>query len=426
MNAATLLSKVSRAKRQNKPTRFNVERNLFIRISAELTPFWVFLFRQNKKQRQITIGRYGKNADELTLEQARKRAAELRKLHIDGFDPIVESKRERNREIERFDDLAQHWLENECNKLKNPQIPERIYNKEIKKHIGNMKIDKVSGIDITAILNDIVKSQRLSIANDALLHLKQIFSHGIRLGVTNSNPASAFSNKQAGGKENSRERHLDLDEIKKAFTVFRQHSTHFTSENYIAVVILLVTGVRKTELTQAPWSEFNIETFEQDGGLVWKLPKERAKNGIPIAIPIPDKLIPYFKLLKAISFGSKYVFPTRRAGKRGYISDDTLNHALTNLFGRKTGKLESSTGDVLGQAGIDYFHIHDLRRTCRTLLSSLGVDGNVAEKCLNHKVKGVSGVYNQYQYFQERKTALIRLADLVFPLVDNPKINPPN
>ena len=426
MNASTLLSKVNQAKKQNKPARFNVDKNLFIRISAELTPFWVFLFRQNKKQRQITIGRYGNKADELSLAEAREKVAELRKLHIDGFDPIVESKRERHRDIVLFDDLAQHWIDKECQKLKNPQIPIRIYNKEIKKHIGNMRIDKVSGIDVTDILEEIMASKRPSIANDALLHLKQIFAHGIRLGVTNSNPASAFSNKQAGGTENSRNRHLNLEEIKKAFSVFRQYSTHFTTENYIAVVILLVTGVRKTELTQAPWNEFNIETFERDGGLIWKLPKERAKNGIPIVIPVADRLIPYFKLLKALSFGSKYVFPTRRAGKKGHISDDTLNHALTNLFGKKTGKLESSTGNVLGQAGIEYFQIHDLRRTCRTLLSSLEVNDNVAEKCLNHKIKGVSGIYNQYQYFDERKIALNKLAELVFPLIDNPKINPPS
>lgn len=422
MNAAKLNSKVNQAIKLKKPSRFNVDKNLFIRISAELTPFWIFLFRQNKKQRQITIGRFGQKADELTLAQAREKASDLRKLHIDGFDPIVESKRDRQRDIELFDDLAKHWMDKECSKLNNPQIPKRIYNKEIKKHIGNMKIDKISGIDITDILEEIVKSKRPSIANDTLLHLKQIFACGIRLGVTNSNPASAFSNKQAGGTERSRKRHLELDEIETMFTVLRLHTKHFCHENYMALAILLMTGVRKTELTQALWSEFNIDTFKEDNGLVWKLPKERAKNETGIAIPIPDQLIPYFILLKRLSFGSEYVFRSRRAGKKGHISDDTLNHALTNLFGRKTGKRESTTGNVLGKAGIEYFVVHDLRRTCRTLLSSLDVDENVAEKCLNHKVTGIKGVYDQYQYFEERKSALQKLADKIFPLIDNPEI----
>jgi integrase len=405
-----------------KLSRTKVDKNLFIRISKELTATFVFLIRNNGAQKQITLGRYGNRPDEITLAEARDLTAELRSKFRKGFDPHAANINEINNPIKTFNDLAENWLLNECSDLKNPQIPERIYRKEIKPKIGGMKIDVISGLNIQKILKEVAKSGRPTIANDTLLHLKQIFSHGIRLGVTNSNPASAFSNKQAGGKEASRERYLELKEIKKLFSVFRRYNKHFVHENYIALAILLLTGVRKTELTQATWKEFNLDTIKLDNGLTWKLPEERAKNNKAIAIPIPDELVPYFKLLKALSFGSEYVFPSRRAGKKGYISDDTLNHALTNLFGKKTGKNKSTTGNVLGKAGIDYFVIHDLRRTCRTLLSSLSVDENVAEKCLNHKVKGVEGIYNQYAYFGERKLALQKLAGLVFPLIDTPEI----
>lgn len=53
--------------------------------------------------------------------------------------------------------------------------------------------------------------------------------------------------------------------------------------------------------------------------------------------------------------------------------------------------------------GIDNFTIHDFRRTARTHLASLGVDPIVAERCLNHRIKGVEGIYNRHQYFDERK-----------------------
>ena len=56
--------------------------------------------------------------------------------------------------------------------------------------------------------------------------------------------------------------------------------------------------------------------------------------------------------------------------------------------------------------GLDEFTIHDLRRTMRTHLSSLGIRGEVAERCLNHKLPGVQGVYNTHDYFAERKAAL--------------------
>lgn len=67
-----------------------------------------------------------------------------------------------------------------------------------------------------------------------------------------------------------------------------------------------------------------------------------------IDILILDLLVFYFKLLKVLSFGFKYVFLSWRVGKKGYISDDMLNYVLMNLFGKKIGKKESIIGNVLG------------------------------------------------------------------------------
>ena len=45
------------------------------------------------------------------------------------------------------------------------------------------------------------------------------------------------------------------------------------------------------------------------------------------------------------------------------------------------------------------------------------VDGalqpHIAERCLNHKIKGVEGIYNRHDYYEERKEALQRWADLL-------------
>ena len=62
------------------------------------------------------------------------------------------------------------------------------------------------------------------------------------------------------------------------------------------------------------------------------------------------------------------------------------------------------------------FTIHDFRRTARTHLAALGVDPVVAERCLNHKIKGVEGIYNRHQYFDERKAALAQWCDLLVAL----------
>lgn len=82
---------------------------------------------------------------------------------------------------------------------------------------------------------------------------------------------------------------------------------------------------------------------------------------------------------------------------------DTLNRAMTKLFGHESGR-EKQPPNMMGD--IEYFTVHDLRRTCRTLLAAQGTPGHVAERCLNHKLKGVEGIYDRYDHFEERKEAL--------------------
>jgi integrase len=141
------------------------------------------------------------------------------------------------------------------------------------------------------------------------------------------------------------------------------------------------------------------------------LSEERTKTKASIKIPIPEQAIPLFEELKVRSCGSEYLFPSRRASKRrAYISDDTLNHALAKMFGLKVDGNKEPYPNILGAAGIEHFVIHDLRRTCRSLLAELGTPPHIAERCLNHKIRGIEGVYDRYDYFNERKEALETLS----------------
>ena len=55
---------------------------------------------------------------------------------------------------------------------------------------------------------------------------------------------------------------------------------------------------------------------------------------------------------------------------------------------------------------VEHFTVHDMRRTARTHLASLGVDRFVAERSLNHKLGNVEGIYDRHDYFAERHAAL--------------------
>jgi integrase len=69
--------------------------------------------------------------------------------------------------------------------------------------------------------------------------------------------------------------------------------------------------------------------------------------------------------------------------------------------------------------GISDMRVHDFRRTFASTLARLKVQPHIIESCLNHisgQISGVAATYNRYQYFDERKDALLRLEDY---LADN-------
>ncbi|MCP4990389.1 MAG: tyrosine-type recombinase/integrase [Colwellia sp.] len=116
------------------------------------------------------------------------------------------------------------------------------------------------------------------------------------------------------------------------------------------------------ELFSAKWEDIKMDSQ------TFTLFEDRTKTSSSLVIPIPDLVMPMLKDLKLISNGSEYLFPARKKSTRGYISDDTTNHTLTCLFGKKVSKKPPGP-NYLGQEGVRYFTIHDLRRTFRSLLA---------------------------------------------------------
>jgi integrase len=391
--------------RKAEPGRFAAGNGLTFRVTNEGTGFWVVRYTTNGKRREITLGRYGIKPGELSLVDASAEAAQIRADVKKGVDPLAERKRPNSAKIHTIDDLAADWLKNDIGRrVKNPQIPDRIYRKDIAPTIGKLALERVTPLDIRHILDVINASGRPSITNDALMYCKQLFRHGIRLDLIATNPADAFTVKHAGGVEKSRSRYLSIGELAKVFATFRENSNQFTRENYLALALLLVLGVRKGELIAARWEEFDIDSK------LWNMPEERSKTGEAITVPLPSVVIGWLEELHLRACGSEYVFPNRRTSKRfGHISPDTLNAAIKKLFDQ-------------GKLPVDHFTVHDFRRTCRSLLAGAGVPGHVAERCLNHKLKGVEGIYDRYDYLDERREGLQKIADQLTPII-NPMAN---
>ncbi|MCF2862911.1 site-specific integrase [Pseudoalteromonas sp. Cnat2-41] len=353
-------------------------------------PYWSLRYTFNEKRREKSLGKFG----QLTLAEARGEAEKVRALIRDGIDPLSIGSVE-SLEGMTFDQLFKDMYQSKLLKRnKHPDIPKSKYENNVSSHIGHLKVEQVTAIHVRNILDSITNSGRRTVSNDVLGLLKQLFKHAIQLGITSNNPASAFSCIDAGGVEKPRRRVLSIEEVEHAFSVFRKHSDSFTRDNYLVCCLLITLGVRKSELIQAPWKEFDLANS------VWHLPEKRTKTESDISIPLPPKVVCWLEELKIRSYGSEYVFPARRKSKVPYMGKDTVNSAVNSLFGIDKSKRVPPPNRM---GHLEHFTIHDFRRTFRTIAGQLGFRQDALERCLNHKIGNMPEVYDQGDYFNERR-----------------------
>jgi integrase len=69
-------------------------------------------------------------------------------------------------------------------------------------------------------------------------------------------------------------------------------------------------------------------------------------------------------------------------------------------------QLKDANRELRELTGLKDIRPHDLRRTGRTHVSGLGIRDEIGEALLNHAKEGITGTYNLYSYWPERKDAL--------------------
>ncbi|EJO45443.1 tyrosine-type recombinase/integrase [Enterobacter sp. SST3] len=366
-------------------------------------PFWRFRYKMAGKARVMLIGYYSS----ISLAKAREIAKELSARVALGHDVAGEKqerkaealkKMEEEKHALRVSELAAEYFERQIlTRWKHPDILRRRIDKDINPNIGHLRIEDVRPFHIDDMLQKIVQRGAPTIANDVLRWTRRIFDYGIKRHMLETNPTGAFEIADAGGQEQSRERWLSREELVQFFQTMPK-TKGFSRQNELTMKLILVFCCRKMEFCGAAWEEFDFKNA------IWHLPAERVKNGDAIDIPIPAPALEWLQELHCMSFNSKWVLPARKMQHRmiPHIQESTLSVAL--------GKIKANMPNVPN------FTIHDFRRTARSHLAALGIDPIVAERCLNHRIKGVEGIYNRYQYFDERKAALELWINLLLSL----------
>ena len=332
----------------------------------------------------------------LTLKAARKLASDAMLDLEKGIDPAASKKTAKEKaataKAQTVQWCCEKYLAAKDGGLKLRTIGER--NRTLERLvygvIGNTPLAALKRSHIVHMLDDIQKQNGDRTADLTLAYLRKAFNwYAARVDDFNSPIVRNMSRYDA--KANQGTRTLTDDELR---TIWKATEPTDTAQPVFALIrFLLLTGARRAEATEMPWSEID--------GATWVLPAARNKVKVELVRPLSKAAMAVLGSVPHID-GSKFVFSNN--GKTPL----SLTKALLRLIA------------LTGVAG---WTPHDLRRTCRTLMARAGVPDTAAEQCLGHTLPGaVAQIYNKHQYRKEMVQAYEALAAQIERIV-NPVAN---
>jgi integrase len=169
-----------------------------------------------------------------------------------------------------------------------------------------------------------------------------------------------------------------------------------------ALTLYIWTGTRGAEIVGMEASEIT----EEPTGWWWTLPKEKTKNAN--RANAMDLRVPLIGRAKTIALyrraqGGRFLFKSEVGEKP--IEQKMVQGAVYHFQPYCTTKSKGERPRL----PVTHWSPHDLRRTVRTLLASMGCPRDVAESVLGHMQGGIVGVYNRHNYDGERLEWLTRL-----------------
>ncbi len=385
-----------------------------VRLTPQGAKSFVLDYRAGARQRRVTIGAY----PDWTVAAARKAAKDLKRDIDGGTDPQNEKKTQRDAPTMRelWGRYKTEWLPQ---KAKTTQIDEvSIWEKIILPKLGKEKIGEIGPMDIDALHREVTNVRGTPIrANRVVASIRKAYNLAIRWNWTDKNPASGVRK----NPEEKRNRYLNKKEIAALALALNEHSER-TAAN--AIKLLMLTGARKSEVTNATWDMFDLENG------VWTKPsahtKQRRLHRVPLSAPAINLLLQikaeadnaYEKARKKDRTVQKspYVFPSDVSPDQPIQEIRRTWCAVCKAAGltdkipkkNKTGKsIKDKDGNPVL---IDWpnVRIHDLRHSFASILVSAGASLPLIGQMLGH-----TQVQTTQRYAHLYDESLRHAADLV-------------
>ena len=357
-------------------------RGLCVSVTDKGTKSFLVYRKVNGRPERITLGR----CSDLSIEEARGGADEVNSTIAKGKNP--QDKKRAIREEMTIGELFDLYLERHAKDHKKSwKGDEGQYNRYLTRW-RNKKLSSVRKIEVQTLHAKIAKDKGPYAANRLLALLHTMFNKAIDWGWEKSNPTSGIQR----FRERSRERFLEADELPRFFESLSLEPDD-TIKDY--VIISLLTGARRANVTAMQWDQINLERG------TWTIPD--TKNGTQHTIPLVLEAATI--LQNRMNNESDYVFPGR--GQSGHMMEP-----------KKGWKR------ILDRANIKDLRIHDLRRTLGSWQAATGANLSVIGKTLAHKNVSTTAIYARLNLDPVRKSMETATSAMMLAggLVDNTNV----
>jgi integrase len=320
----------------------------------------------------------------IKLAAARKLAADALLEVAQGRDPAATKKRAKHASPgadDRIERLAARFIEEHA-KRKTRENSWRqtvhVFENIVLPVWKGRLVHDIKRRDIRELIESVAKDRPV-MANRALARLSRFFAWLIENDVIENSPTVGVKRPV---KEKTRERVLSDPEIAKLWSACDAIGGPATA----VIKLLLLTGQRRNEIAHLKWSEVKDDTIE--------IASERMKGRQTHTVPLSTQARAIIEAQPRIS---EFVF----------------GHKLTH-FERVRPEIDRRMGDVAP------WTLHDLRRTCASVMARIGVLVTTIEKLLAHhggSFKGVAGIYQRHSFLPEMSAAVQKWSDHIEQLV---------
>ncbi|MGY3693379.1 integrase [Bradyrhizobium sp. USDA 3240] len=347
-------------------------------------------------QHRITLGA----TPPLELTEARDEARKIIQAATEGRDPRDE-RREKNliRHTNTFEKACARFVELELKpNVKNWKNIQSTLKRYVEPEWSDMPVQDLRRSDVHELLDELVASEKTSIAIEVRKHLSRFFNWAVDREIVAASPVHGMRRGDLKPNEDAGRALMD-DELRYVWNAARSLMYPFGP----MYQMLMLIGQRRNEWAAASRSEISAEKR------LLEVPKARYKGKRDHIVPISDEAWSIFDTLPIWEGNDYFIFSTMD----GTTPVSGFSKAKRRLDDAALGAMQKDDPE----AKLAYFRVHDFRVTCETRLAHLGFNQEVRDAVLGHAKPGLQKTYNKYGYLEEKKAALAAYAQHVMGVV---------